>query len=218
MVITVDKPVTSPPAPAPTPAPRLYTVSAGGFSATSDAFARDNSTDTLWFLSMVGAQTALKAIAAALLKQSPAAAHLIEGAEGMALSGGYQTCNIPPETIGSWTNRIKRLPVGHGHHCLVYTKFAEYANERDDFLLLARDQDSPPDLHYRFLDRRCPLPLHPSWAGWLWQRGLRNGEVQLLESSGITAYRCKPNFVELQEALSEAVEDGLLRVNDEPLE
>ena len=39
----------------------LYTISAGGYSATADAFARDPDTGGLWFLSMVGPQTALKA-------------------------------------------------------------------------------------------------------------------------------------------------------------
>ena len=57
----------------------LYTISAGGFSATADAFARDEDAETLWFLSMVVSQTALKAIWASLLKQPPEAAHLIRG-------------------------------------------------------------------------------------------------------------------------------------------
>ena len=73
----------------------LYTVSAGGFSATADAFARDPDSQGLWFLSMVGSQTALKAIWASLLKQPPDVAHLIRGADGMALSGGYRRCGIP---------------------------------------------------------------------------------------------------------------------------
>ena len=79
----------------------LHTISAGGFSATADAFARDENTDGLWFLSMVGSQTALKAIWASLLKQPPDTAHLIEGADGMALSGGFRRCQIPYESIGS---------------------------------------------------------------------------------------------------------------------
>ncbi len=40
----------------------LYTISAGGFSATVDAFARDEWTEGLGFLSMLGSQTAVKAI------------------------------------------------------------------------------------------------------------------------------------------------------------
>ena len=68
----------------------LFTISAGGFSATADAFARDDQTEGLWFVSMVGSQTALKAIWASLLKQPPDVAHIIRGADGMALHGGYE--------------------------------------------------------------------------------------------------------------------------------
>ena len=100
----------------------LYTITAGGFSATADAFARDDRTDGLWFVSMVGSQTALKAIWASLLKQPPDVAHIIKGADGMALSGGYQRCQIPHETVGTWTTKIARLPASGGWHALVYTK------------------------------------------------------------------------------------------------
>ena len=74
----------------------LYTISAGGFSATADAFARDEETEGLWFVSMVGSQTALKAIWASLLKQPPDSAHIIKGADGMALSGSYQRWRHSP--------------------------------------------------------------------------------------------------------------------------
>ena len=100
----------------------LHTVSAGGFSATADAFARDEEAETLWFLSMVGSQTALKAIWACLLKQPPDTAHLIRGVEGMALSDGYQRCAIPHNTIGTWTTKIGRLPITGGWHALVYVR------------------------------------------------------------------------------------------------
>ena len=100
----------------------LFTISAGGFSATADAFARDENTDGLWFVSMVGSQTALKGIWASLLKQPPDAAHIIRGADGMALSGGYERCVIPYETLGTWTTKIAKLPVSGGWHALVYVR------------------------------------------------------------------------------------------------
>ena len=100
----------------------LYTVSAGGFSATADAFARDPDSQELWFLSMVGPQTALKAIWASLLKQPPEAAHLIRGADGGELTGDYLRCSIPNQTIGTWTTKIARLPTTGGWHALVYTR------------------------------------------------------------------------------------------------
>ena len=103
---------------------------------------------------MVGSQTALKAIWASLLKQPPDTAHIIKGADGMALSGGYQRCQVPHETIGTWTTKIARLPVSGGWHALVYTKQAEFGFEKDSFLLLAQSDEEAPALHHRFLDKR----------------------------------------------------------------
>ena len=188
----------------------LYTITAGGFSATADAFARDEETDGLWFVSMVGSQTALKAIWASLLKQPPDVAHIIRGADGMALAGGYKRCVVPHETIGTWTTKIARLPVSGGWHALVYTKTAEYGFEKDSFLLLAQSEEEAPALHHRFLDKRSPLPLHGSWADWLWRRGLDEGEIVPLQSVGVSAYRCSPKGGKLREDLSAAVASGWL--------
>lgn len=188
----------------------LHTISAGGFSATVDAFARDDRDRTLWFLSMVGSQTALKAIWAALLKQPPETAHLIRGADGTALSGGYQRCMIPRHTVGTWTTKIARLPATGGWHAIVFTKLAEFSHDSDSFLLLAGDEQEAPALHHRFLDRRSPLPLHRSWAGWLWDRGIATGETVPLQSAGISAFRCNPDGERLRNDLSEAVASGTL--------
>ena len=188
----------------------LFTITAGGFSATADAFARDEETDGLWFVSMVGSQTALKAIWASLLKQPPDTAHIIKGADGMALSGGYKRCVIPHETVGTWTTKIARLPVSGGWHALVYTKTAEYGFEKDSFLLLAQSEEEAPALHHRFLDKRSPLPLHGTWADWLWRRGLDEGEIVPLQSVGVSAYRCSPKAGKLREDLSGAVASGWL--------
>ena len=195
----------------------LWTVTAGGFSATADAFARDARDDTLWFLSMVGSQTALKAIWASLLKQPPDTAHIIRGADGMALHGGYQRCVIPYETIGTWTTKIARLPATGGWHALVYTKTAEFAHERDSFLLLAQSAEEAPALHHRFLDRRSSLPLHGSWADWLWERGIAEGEIVPLQSVGVSGYRCSPKTAKLREDLSYAVASGRLALPREEL-
>ena len=193
----------------------LYTISAGGFSATADAFARDDKTEGLWFVSMVGSQTALKAIWASLLKQPPDTAHIIRGADGMALSGGYQQCQIPYETIGTWTTKIARLRGSGGWHALVYTKTAEFDYEKDSFLLLAQSEEEAPALHHRFLDKRSPLPLHRSWSEWLWHRGLEEGEIVPLQSVGVSAYRCSPKAKKLREDLSQAVASGWLTLPEE---
>ena len=200
--------VIDPEDPASSAGQALFTISAGGFNATADAFARDDRTDGLWFVSMVGSQTALKAIWASLLKQPPDTAHLIRGADGMALTGSYERCVIPFESVGTWTTKIARLPGSGGWHALVYSKMAEFAFERDSFLLLAQSEGEAPGLHHRFLDRRSPLPLHGSWANWLWKRGIDEGEIVPLQSVGISAYRCSPKADRLREDLSCAVASG----------
>ena len=121
----------------------------------------------------------------------------------------------PRETVGTWTTKIARLPVSGGWHALVYTKLAEYAFERDGFLLLARSEEEAPALHHRFLDKRSPLPLHRSWADWLWRRGLAREEITPLQSVGVVAYRCDPDAEALREDLSVAVASGLLTLSRE---
>ncbi len=190
----------------------LWTITAGGFSATCDAFARDPETDGLWFCSMLGSQTAVKAIWAALLKQPPEAAFLIQGADGATHQGGYLRCQIPAETIGSWTTRIARLPHSGGWHALVYTRLAEFRYERDQFLLLAPTEREAPALYRRFLDRRSPLPLHHQWSDWLWRTALDDQMAAPLESTGLTAYLCRPDHEALRTRLSEAVRSGRLRL------
>ena len=49
-----------------------------------------------------------------------------------------------------------------------------------------RRRKKAPALHQRFLDRRSSLPLHNSWAGWLWQRGLDCGEISPLQAVGVS--------------------------------
>ncbi len=201
-----------------TKSPRLWTVSAGGFSATADAFAtipRGNSDildHDIWFLSMVGPQTAVKAVWAALLNSPPAAAYLTPGAEGLALEEGYRRCWIPEISVGTWTTRITRMAQGMGYHAMVYTRMAEHSFEQVDFLLVAQEEADAPSLHHRFLDRRISLPLHYSWAGWLWERGIAKGETTPLECNGIHAWRCIPNEAQLGKDLSEAIRYGQIEL------
>ena len=136
-------------------------------------------TDGLWFVSMVGSQTALKAISASLLKQPPDAAHLIRGADGMALQRRLPALHHPLRdhwNVDDQDNaRLSRRPAAG--MSFVYTKTAEFGYEKDSFLLLAQSAEEAPALHHRFLDKRSPLPLHGSWADWLWERGIEEEEI-----------------------------------------
>ena len=78
----------------------LYTINAGGFSATADAFARDPDSCGLWFLSMVGSQTAVKAIWASLLKQPPGPGPHHQGRGRHGALGRVSTVRRPPRDRG----------------------------------------------------------------------------------------------------------------------
>ena len=60
--------------------------------------------------------------------------------------------------------------------------------------------------------------MHPSWADWLWRRGLQKEETTQLQSAGVVAYRCNPNPESLKEDLSEAVASGTLTLPYEKVE
>ena len=189
----------------------LHTVSAGGFSATADAYAISAKHEYLWFLSMVGSQVALKAIAATIMKNPPEPCHIIRGIEGMELSGQYQTCHIPYHTIGTWTSRTTRLR-NRAYHTLVYSKKAHHDFEGAEFVILPRTEQEAPILHHTYLDARSSIPLHHTWAQWLWQRGLASGEIAPLDTSGILAYYCLPKFDKLQEDITQAIIDWQISV------
>ena len=57
--------------------------------------------------------------------------------------------------------------------------------------------------------------MHPSWADWLWRRGLQKEETTQLQSAGVVAYCCNPNPESLKEDLSQAVASGLLTLPGE---
>ena len=210
----LDSPTTSPsgddPAASAGQATQLYTITAGGFSATCDAFVSDPEENHLWFVSMVGAQTSLKAIWAALLNSPPNAAFLIKGAVDELHQGGYERCQIPEGSIGTWKTKLARLPQAGAWQAMVYTQMAELSFERDAFLLLTPNPEQAPELHLRFLNQRSELPLHRSWAGWLWEQGLESEAIRPLKAEGLHAWYCyhAPDQLELQ--LSAAVKYGAL--------
>ena len=173
----------------------LLTIRAGGFSATVDGCADGG--NELWFLSMLGHQQAVRAIWARLVK----------GEAGFLSStelGGEPT-PLAREAWGTWRFTGMRVPSGSAYHGMLIPEIAAYATDRLDFLLLVREQDDAAQLHFRFLARRLDLPLHPSWAGWLWRRGLETDEAEQLESIGVQAYRCRPRPEALRADIGDAV-------------
>lgn len=180
---------------------KLLSITAGGFSATVDGCARGE--QEIWFLSMLGHQQSVRAIWARLVK-----------GERSFLSGDGDAKSLPlaREAWGTWRFNGMRLPSGASYHGMLVPQLAMYNSDRSDFLLLVREQDDAARLHFRFLARRLDLPLHPSWAEWLWQRSLASGEVDELDSLGLGAWRCRPNQDVLRNEIGKAVRRGELCV------
>jgi hypothetical protein len=158
---------------------------------------------------MLGHQQAVRAIWARLIKGE--AGYV----DGNALGG--EPTPLAREAWGTWRFTGMRLPSGSAYHGMLIPEIAAYATDRLDFLLLVREQDDAAQLHFRFLARRLDLPLHPSWADWLSRRGLENGEVEQLESTGLSAYRCRPQPETLRADIGDAVRRRELALETSPV-
>jgi hypothetical protein len=180
-------------------------IRAEGFSAWVDACAQK--AGEIWLLSMLGNQQSVRAIWARLVKGEVAYLAEDEHASG-------SQCWLAREAWGTWRFFKGRLPSGSAIHGMLVPELASYAAEKRDFLLLPRNEAEAPSLHYRFLNRRLDLPLHLSWASWLWDRGLDTEEAEPLEAFGVAAYRCQPNPESLREDLTAALRRGILTVPD----
>ena len=198
----------------------ICNVGAGGFQATCDAYAVDQQKELIYFLSMIGPQTSVKAIWAAMLNSNPAPVYMSDIAtqadKHATAPGEYQKYTIPPDTTGTWTTKITKLPNKNGWHAMVYTKMAEFTNDNKSFLIIARNEHEAPTLHYKFMDKRTTIPIHESWADWLWDRGLEQGEIIPLKSLRIHGFFCMPDEENLREDLMEAVASGHLTLQDTP--
>ena len=192
----------------------LPILQAAGFSASVDAYAWEPDSEQgerqvrLWFLSLLGPQQAVKALWARLVKGEVATL-------SFEVMGAARFCVLASEGPQGWRFLTAGLPATAGYHGVLVPQVAFYTHERLDFLLLPRHCQEAAALHYRFVNRRLDLPLHPTWADWLWQRALHVGEAIPLEATGLLAYRCQPNTDALSADLSGAVRDGTLNAPDE---
>jgi hypothetical protein len=208
------------------------TLEADGFGAAVDAFAWEPDTTTdpprmrLWLLSLLGPQQAVKALWVRLVRGELATMRVDDtdareenggpeqGVRAEALPTRVRFCALAAEGPRRWRLFAAALPASAGYHGLLVPDAALIGADRPDFLIFPRGPQEAPALHYRFLNRRQDLPLHPAWADWLWARALRSGEAAPLESRGLLTYRCTPDAQALAGDLSAAVQRGELRVPD----
>jgi hypothetical protein len=182
----------------------LPVFQAGGFGASVEAFAWEvnpypgSAAMRLWLVSLLGPQEAVKALWARLLKGEA-------GTMSFDKLGQARLCALASLGAGGWRFFGAGLCAAAGYHGVLVPEIALFRSDRPEFLLLARPGDEVAALHYRFLNRRLDLPLHASWAGWLWERALGCGEAIALDCRGFRAFRCAPDAAALADSLCAAV-------------
>ena len=197
-----------------------YRISSGGFDADAEsvAYIAEEDLTSVWFLSAVGTQQSCRTIAARMLKANPENAVLQPNRAATAAGLSWHfNARRAHGCITPWTFSVKRLPQSRAWHLVMTPLMALHNRQEPGFLLLAPEygangQQLLAKFHHLYLDRRTREPLHPSWAGWLWERALRLGEALLLEGTGRQAYLCRPDYNRQSLDISRAVADRQLTV------
>ncbi len=158
----------------------------------------------LWYVSLVGAREAVKALWAHLMCRGVGS--MVEEAFGRAL---YP--RLTSQGPGGWNWKMAALPRSAAWHGLLLPKIADHRAEGMEFLLLVPEGEDPSGLYYRYLNRRVDLPLMPAWGGWLLGRARERGELLELPGYGSrVAYLCRIDVEALRSDVSEAVGAGEL--------
>ena len=192
----------------------------------------------LWLLSLIGPQNGCKAVIANVLKDRAETLQLQpdfsstddeygnDEYEQQLADGRWNLldADVPKNVVtkkpvpfmsirdhrsGKWTYRAAKLPLTRAWHILAYSVRAEYDRDDPNFLLVGKpEEDKAAQHHLQFLNRRISLPLDPTWADWLWERGLNNSEITKLHSVGVHAWKCQPNERALRGEITEAISQG----------
>jgi len=180
---------------------KLYPIHATGIRAyCSDIILDPDELDTVYFMSICGYQATVKGIIANLLESYGVSLELeIEGEEYYLdrSSLGYKV-------------QTKKLPSGLVH-AVLFPKLALPKNDEErqnSFYIFNRDKQDILSLFYRHLDEKTDIPLHPSWAEWLF-RLFEEQEDWLMELNTLVGayrgYSFEFNPKKLHDLISEAL-------------
>jgi len=161
----------------------------------------------LRFLSVGGPAEAVKAVLAALGRRQSLSLHRHTG-PGWT-SAGWLFAN------GKHRILTRKLPCGQVHG-VFYAETALPGSRSQGFTLLLPEALKAEAVvrFYRHLDLRTPLPLHPSWAPWLWETFQVRGWLRPLEGEGPwLGWEVSWEEELLQKLAAEAVRVGVLQVS-----
>ena len=129
-----------------------------------------DSEGVVYLLSVAGYQVAVKGIIANVLEYGPA---ILYGAGGLRLE--------LTRDATAYKVRYHRLPSGLYQAVLLpKMAYAQCQEPADRFMVLC--QSGEQSLFFDLLQARTDIPLHPSWADWLWRHMEAQGEIIRLET------------------------------------
>ena len=138
----------------------LYPIHTMGIKAwCSDLIIDPQDMETVYFMSICGYQVTVKGIVANLLENCGISIE-IDGVEHYLTRSdmGYKV-------------QMKKLPSGLVH-AVVLPKLALSKNDEEKqnrFFVITKEEQDVLTLFFRHLDEKTEIPLHPTWASWLWK-------------------------------------------------
>ena len=185
---------------------KLFPIYATGIKAyCSDIIVDPDEPETAYFVSVCGYQATVKGIIANFLERQDL--HINLGGTLYYLSRadhGYKMI-------------VKKMPSGLIHGVL-FPRLALPKNKEDEqnsFFIFTEHKKDIPSLFYLHLDERIEIPMHPSWANWLWQV-FEEKEDWLFELNTLLGsfhgYLFKFNPKQLQDIISTAIRQKIPQV------
>ena len=178
----------------------LHVINSGGvFAYCSDLIVTGHDDNKVYFLAVAGNQASVKGILAALLEGQSV---------WVSIDESQHYLERLPE---SYRLLVKRLPSGYAQGLLFVQSALLESPEQNEpakrFLLMSHDPERNQTILFHQLQQRLELPLHQSWARWLWrlfeEREWLSPLVTL--AGGYAAFCVELNQQELHEAISEAL-------------
>jgi len=178
---------------------RLYPIHTLGIQAyCSDLIVDPGDSETVYFMSVAGYQATVKGIIANLLDNYGINLE-VYGIKHYLTRGSF-----------GYKAQVKKLPSGLVHGVL-FPKLALPKSDddgQDTFFIVTDKRDELLTLFFRHLDEKTDIPLHPSWADWLWKT-FEDQDGWLLEAQTLVGayqgYLFEFNHEALHDLVSEAI-------------
>jgi hypothetical protein len=137
----------------------LYNIHTMGIQChCSDLIIDPNDMETIYFMSVCGYQVAVKGLVANFLENS-----------GISVKVNGEDYDLVRSDM-AYNVQMKKLPSGLVH-AVVIPKLALPKNDEEKqnrFFVITKEDQDVLTLFFRHLDEKTEIPLHPSWASWLW--------------------------------------------------